>query len=158
MLFYTFSLKHKKTAGSVAVANNLKRARRFKTALSPNIWEYMKRKKYAKNSNRKSRWVIGNYVEWRSNVIETVGVEFCDSAILNSDIMKPRLLNQIDLCQALCKFATETQTKNETDYQPSTLRDIITAIQMHLHSNKIYWKLLPKEGGPLEDLFFVVDN
>ena len=77
---------------------------------------------------------------------------------MNSDITNPKLLNQADRCKALCKFVTGTQTKNQTDYQPKTLRDIVTAIQMHLHSNKVYWKIIPKEGGHFEDLFYVVDH
>ena len=58
----------------------------------------------------------------------------------------------------MCKFITEVQTQNETNYQPNTLCDIIISIQSYLHSHKMYWKLLPKQCGTFKDLFYIVDN
>ena len=35
---------------------------------------------------------------------------------------------------------------------------MVTAIQFYLHSNHVYWILLPKLGGPFVNLYYVVDN
>ena len=53
----------------------------------------MKAKKYAKNSNRKVKWAVSTYVNWRKVCIETTGLEMCDTDILASNLELPLQLN-----------------------------------------------------------------
>ena len=58
----------------------------------------------------------------------------------------------------MCKFVTEVKKHNNKDYPPQSLRGMVLAIQFFLHSNCIYWQLLPKQDGEFVDLYYVVDN
>ena len=113
---------------------------------------------YVDNTNHKSRWAVKTYIDWRKSCIETSCAEFCNRAILVSDLITSLLLEPAPLCDALCKFVTEMRKENSQDYPLQMVKGIITSIQMYLKSNKIYWKLLHKDGGQFSDLFCVVDN
>ena len=108
--------------------------------------------------NLKSRWAVTAYVDWRNDLIQRVGPEFCDTCVLKCDLLKPRLLEQGEFCKAMYKFVMEVRKYNGKDNPPQSLKGMVTAIQFYLHSNRIYWQLLPKLGGPFVDLFYVVDN
>ena len=84
-----------------------KATRSFKTPLPTADLENLKSLKYAKNSNRKSKWALNVFNDWRNGCIATSGVELCDTSILKSDLMNPKCLEPSALCQALCKFVTE---------------------------------------------------
>ena len=79
-----------------------------------------------------------SFIEWRQCIIERDGPEICDVSILKSDMCRPKELVEKDFCTAVCKFIMEVQTQQGTGYQPSTLCDIVTSIQSHLHANKVY--------------------
>ena len=88
----------------------------------------MKSISYASNSNRKAKWAVKLYTEWRDGCIATKGAEYCDTNILKTDLLKPQLLEEEAFCDTLCKFVTEMRKHNEYDYPPQTVRGIITAI------------------------------
>ena len=58
----------------------------------------------------------------------------------------------------MCKFVIKVPKHNGEDYPPNSLKGMVYAIQFYLHSNLVYWLLLPKLGGPFIDLYYVVDN
>ena len=61
----------------------------YKLPIGVDAMEEMKRRTYANNSNRKVKWAVKCYVDWRAACIKTRGTEFCDSQILRSDLFKP---------------------------------------------------------------------
>ena len=106
-------------------------------------------------TDRKSRWAVTAHVDWRNDCIKRDGVEFCDTAVLKSDLLKPRLLVLSDFCTAMCKFVTEVHKYNEKDYPPQSLKGMVIA---YLLSNWVYWKLLPKMGRDFVDFYYILDN
>ena len=78
--------------------------------------------------------------------------------ILNSDLTKLKELNETDFCSTMCKFVTKVRKHSGKDYPPNSLKGMVNAFQFYLHSNRVYWLLLPKLRGPFVDLYYVVDN
>ena len=123
----------------------------------PTDLEMLKHKRYAKNTDRKSRWGVTAYCEWRYKAIKDFG-DAVEPYILRSDLTKPKELLKSDFCQAMCKFVTEVRKHNGEDYPPNSLKGMVNAIQFYLHSDRVHWLLLPKLGGPFIVLYYVVDN
>ena len=98
------------------------------------------------------------YTELRNKKISNVGAEFVEIFILNSDLEWPKQLIQSQFCEAMCKFVNEVCKHDGQDYPPNLLKGLVNAIQFYLHSSRVYWILLPKLGGPVVDLYYVVDN
>ena len=67
---------------------------------------------------------------------------FVSHQIVREDLSFVRTFDQVELSFALSRFVTEVKKLDNTDYPPNTIRELIIMIQMHLHQNGIYWKLL----------------
>ena len=143
------SRKKKGTKQSLQVVSTKVKKRTYNTVLKKAEIESLKYRRYATNTNRKSRWAFTAHVDWRNDVIQKEGAEFCDSCVLNSDLLKPKELKVEEFCSAMCRLVTEVRKYNSKDYPPQSLKGMVTAIQFYLHSNLVYWQLLPKLGGPL---------
>ena len=50
--------------------------------------------------------------------------------------------NKSDLAFALSYFIREIKKLNGQEYPPNTLKEIVVMLQMYLHENGLYWKLL----------------
>ena len=109
--------------------------RKFKPKLDEDILEKMQTVAYAGNSKRKINWAVGLYRDWRVQVIDG---EDADQRILWSDLDEPKFLVKSSLAFSLCRFVTEMMKKNETNYPPNTVKEIIRAIQMYLNTKKIF--------------------
>ena len=63
-----------------------------------------------------------------------------------------------NLSSALCRFITEVQKVDESEYPPNSLRDLVYGIQMHLETQKFYWKLLDMSDEEFVNVAMVLDN
>ena len=110
-------------------------------------------KVFAPESQRKIKWAVNLYCEWRRN---RIGKAFCPNQIINSNLDLLFQLTQVDLAYSLCRFIREVKKLDGSDYPPNTLREMIVMIQMYLQSNGINWKLL--DGYSFVGLRNVLDN
>ena len=93
------------------------------------------------------------YDEWRRERLKQVLVS---SEIRNSHLNFVKYFTKDELCHALSQFITEVKKIDNSDFPDKTLREIIVMIQMHLHQNGVYWKLLDNvEFKPLRN---ILDN
>ena len=117
-----------------------------------NIFD-ISRKKFAPQSRHKMMWAVNMYNEWRGNRIGKPGVA---GEILQANLELLYTFTEHDLGFALSRFIREVKKLDGSDYPPNTIRDIIIMIQMYLHENSIYWKLL--DQPQFFSLRNVVDN
>ena len=83
--------------------------------------------------------------------------KFCESVeILRSDLDKLNQFSQSDLCYALCRFIREDKKLNGDEFPPNTVQEIVIMLQMYLHENGIYWRLL--DHPQFVTLHNVIDN
>ena len=75
-----------------------------------------------------------------------------------SDLTKPQTLVKEKFCNSLCKFIVEIQKVKGGDYPPQTVQALILAIQMHLKTCRVNWRLLNKDDPIFVDLFNIADN
>ena len=62
-------------------------------------------------------------------------VRVCDSGCVNE-------FTKEDLCFCMSRFIREIKKIDNTEYPSNTLHEIVLMIQMHLHQNNVFWKLL----------------
>ena len=93
-----------------------KTTRTYNQSLTAMELERLKHRCFAKNTDRKSRWGVTAYTEWRDAIIEEKGAEFIETFILKSNLLKPKELVQEDFCMAMCNFVTKVQKHNNKDY------------------------------------------
>ena len=99
------------------------------------------------------KWAVNLYSGWRANRIS----KYCENVeIYRADLDKLNQFSQNDLCFAMCRFVREVKKINGDDYPPNTVREIVIMIQMYLHENGIYWKLL--DHPQFVTLRNVIDN
>ena len=127
--------------------------RNFKTPQQEAKIYELSYKKFAEQSCKKIKWAVGMYDEWRLNRMKEI---YCPQEIVKCDLSLISEFSQTDLSFALSRFITEIKKLDNTDYPPNTLREIIVMVQMHLHQNGMYWKLL--DGNNFQTLRNVLDN
>ena len=137
---------------SVSVVDD-KKKREFKQPVDDSEIAGVSNRVFAPQSQRKIKWVVNLYSEWRRNQI---GKPFCPNQIINSNLDLILHLKQCDLAYALCRFIREVKKLDGSDYPPNTLREMIIMIQMYLQSNGVHWKLL--DGSMFVGLRNVLDN
>ena len=93
------------------------------------------------------------YSDWRCNHIAKPGVAY---QIVQANLEVLDGFDKIDLSYALCRFVREVKKLNGEDYPPNTVRELVIMVQMYLHENGIYWKLL--DQTEFLSLRNVVDN
>ena len=81
---------------------------------------------------------------------------FVPAQIVRADLSLNEPFDKIELSFALSRFITEVKKLDNTDYPPNTIRELVIMIQMHLHQNGVYWKLL--DGECFQSLRNVLDN
>ena len=79
-----------------------------------------------------------------------------DKEILQANLEVLYTFTESDLCFVLLRFIREVKKLDGTEYPPNTVRELIIMIQMYLHENSIYWKLL--DNSAFASLRNVVDN
>ncbi len=112
-------------------------------------------RKFADNMEKKIKWVIGIYCQWREHSLTS---SECDPRIHRSDLCYPKHLVMCNIAFCLCKFLTEVRKINSDKYPPHALYQMVVSIQMYLESHKIYWRLLGKGHDDLNDLYYTLDN
>ena len=134
-------------------SDNKKNKRVFKAPETDSNIVNMSAKKFAPRSRKKIKWAVNLYTEWRRNRIAQPGVP---SAIVNANIDMINSFTQGELAFSLCRFIREVRKIDGNEYPPNSIREIIIMLQMHLHENSVYWKLL--DGEHFLSVRNVVDN
>ena len=122
--------------------NVSKKRRIFKEPEKDSDIDVVSNKVFAKESQRKIKWAVNLYSQWRLN---RIGRAFCPNQIINANLDNLNSFSQVDLAFSLSHFIREIKKLDGNEYPPNTLREMIITIQMFLHSNSINWKLL--DGG-----------
>ena len=94
-------------------------------------------KNFVPESKKKIRWAVNMYCDWRQNRVNNK----CCEEILLADL-NYFAFSESDLAYALSCFIREVRKIDGGDFPPNTLREIIVMIQMYLHENAVYWKIL----------------
>ena len=116
-----------------------RKSREFKSPEDEiNISEFSK-KRFAPQSRRKIMWAVNLYRDWRQNRISILGANV---QLFNADLRFLENFNKAELCFALCRFVREVKKLDSRDYPPNTVRELVIMIQMYLHENGVFWKLL----------------
>ena len=98
-------------------------------------------------------WTVNLYNDWR---IQRLSDGVVSVEIVNANLDLLGSFNEKDLAFALSRFVREVKKLDGSDYPPNTIRELVIMIQMYLHENSIFWKLLDQpEFLPLRN---VVDN
>ena len=130
-----------------------KKTKRFKDPVDDRQIASVSNRVFAPESQRKIKWVINLYSEWRRNRISK---PFCPNQIVNANLDLLFQITQVDLAYSLCRFIREVKKLNGEEYPPNTLREMIIMVQMFLQTNGINWKLL--DGSAFVGLRNVLDN
>ena len=116
-----------------------KKCREFKAPEDDiNITNFSK-KKFAPQSKRKILWAVNMYSDWRKYRKQQ---PMPPREIVSADLDVIGSFTKDDLCFSLSRFVREVKKIDGSDYPPNTIRELVLMIQMHLHENEVYWKLL----------------
>ena len=147
------AVDRKNEGQKVTIFDKKKKQREFKKPEEDVNMNEMTKKKFAPQPKCKMLWAMNLYDDWRRNRMGQGGVA---DEIIKSDLNMIGEFIKADLCFSLCRFVREVKKMDGTDYPPSTIREIVICLQMHLHENCEAWKLLDQdEFMPLRN---VVDN
>ena len=130
-----------------------KKAREFKIPEKEETIEQFSKEQFAPQSKRKIMWAVNLYSDWHRNRIAVPGV--CHQ-IVQANLEMLYTFTQGDLCYSLSRFIREVKKPDGSDYPLNTVRDLVLMIQMYLHENSIYWKLL--DNPEFVMLHNVLDN
>ena len=133
--------------------NNAAKIREFKQPEHDDNIEQCSKKKFAPQSKRKIMWAVNLYGQWRLHRLRE-GIVPVEAVNANLDLLGS--FSQHDLSFSLSRFVREVKKLDGSDYPLNTLRELVIMIQMHLHENSIFWKLL--DQPEFLTLRNVVDN
>ena len=137
--------------GDGACVGNKKR--KFKEPQSDDKIDSCSNKNFAPQSKRKIKWAVKMYCDWRNTRLQNGEVA---QEILRADLNELCGMSKYDLSFALARFIREIKKLDDTDYPPNMLKEIVIMLQMYLHENSVYWKLL--DCPDFVTLRNVVDN
>ena len=108
-------------------------------------------KKFSPETNKKIKWVIKMYSEWREyrnsrDDLENVPCDLRDRSTITPD----------SLIFGVSRFITEVKKLDGSDFPGKTLYDLVICIQFHLETMGIAWHLLSNEM--FNDVKFTLDN
>ena len=113
--------------------------RKFKKPQTDKNISILGNKKFAQQSKKKIMWAVNMYCDWRKARLSDVNVA---NEIKKADLNCLSAFDQSHLCYSLVRFIREVKKLDESEYPPNTLKEIVIMIQMYLHENGVYWKLL----------------
>ena len=93
------------------------------------------------------------YSQWRYERLKQLNVPI---QIKKSDLDTLTAFNKSDLCYSLSRFVREIKKIDNSEYLPNMLREIVIMIQMHLHENGVYSKML--DHPEFVNLHNILDN
>ena len=99
--------------------------------------------KYAENSNRKIRYIVGMYNDWHNFVLDS---DDCDDRILWSDLDTPSrsMLVKSSLCYSLCCFVTEMVKKDDSEFPPNSVKGCDSCYSNVLEYQKVVLEIVGK--------------
>lgn len=111
----------------------------------------MSRKTFSTETNKKIRWVVRMFDDWRNfrnsqPNLENIQFDFNDESTISREA----------LVFAMCRFLIEVKKLDGSDFPGRTLYDITVCMQFKLETLGYHWKLLNEEC--LKDIRFTLDN
>ncbi len=143
------------TVFKVPTEKDTLKKRTFHSPCGSDELEDLSKWKFAVNTERKIKWVLGIYCQWCEHKLAD---KRCDIRICKSDIHFPSKLQLTDMAYSLRMFLTEARKLDSSEYPPRTLYQMILCIQMFFEKHKVFWKLLGKGDECLTDLYYTLDN
>ena len=134
-------------------STDVKKKRSFKEPQCDFVIDNYSHKEFAPQSKRKIKWAVGMYNEWREQRLMEKNVH---NAIKLCDLDHLGTFTKRDLAYSLVRFVREIKKIDGSDYPPNTLREILIMIQMYLHQNDVFWKIL--DHAEFVTLCNVLDN
>ena len=119
-----------------------RRCREFKLPETDRTLNSISKKNFAPKSKSKIMWAVNMYSEWRRN---RLAMPLCPPEIINANLDMVGTFAKNDLCHSLSRFIREVKKLDGSEYPPNTVRDLVLMVQMYLHENSVYWKLLDQE-------------
>ena len=98
-------------------------------------------------------WAVNMYCDWRRNRLRQPLVV---PQIINADLDRVGTFAKSDLCYSMSRFIREVKKLDGSEYPPNTVRDLVLMVQMYLHENSMFWKLL--DQAEFMALHNVLDN
>ena len=138
-----------------SIGRTKKVRREFKEPVEDSKLIQMSHRKFAPESQKKMKWAVNLYCDWRVNRVQKVSVPI---QIVRANLDDLYNVSQDDLCYSLSCFIGEIKKVDKSDYPPNTLKEIIVMIQMFLNEKGVYWKLLDTQCHAFAALRNVVDN
>ena len=121
------------------MTNGRKQCCEFKIPETEQTIDSISKKNFAPKSKTKILWAVNMYSEWRKNRLSS---GLCVPEIINVNLDCVGMFAKIDLCYSMSSLIREVKKLDGSDYPPNTFRDIVLMVQMYLHENSLFWKLL----------------
>ena len=127
--------------------------RKFKEPQCDYVMNSVSHKDFAPQGKHKIKWAVNMYVDWRN---QRMKCENCPNEIMFADLDRLGMFTQNDLAFSLARFIREIKKLDDSEYSPNTLGEILIMIQMYLHQNDVFWKVL--DHAEFVTLRNVLDN
>ena len=128
--------------------------REYHEPLDVNSMTKLTYKKFSDETNKKIKWVLKMYREWRINRI----TRECQDDTINNicDLDDVDNIKKENLVTGVCRFLTEIKKLNGCEFPGKTLFEMVICVQFHLESCGKSWKLLSHDE--FKDIKFTLDN
>ena len=83
----------------------------------------MRAKQYAENSEKKVKWTVKSYTDWRHNAMASDVNS--DQGFHSADLHSLKSLDKVASGFIVCKFITEVVKINSDEYPPNTIKELI---------------------------------
>ena len=111
----------------------------------------MSKKTFSGETNKKIRWVVKMYNEWRSYRNSQPNL---DNIVMDFDDVSS--ITKESLVFVMCRFLTEVKKLDGSEFPGRTLYDILICVQFKLETMGFHSRLL--NDKPLKDIRFTLDN
>ena len=125
--------------------------REYNVGLNDDQMEDLSHKNFSYETNKKIRWVLKMFHEWRSYWNSTPDLKHIDC-----DLDDKSSISMESVIFAVPRFITEVKKLDGSNFPGKTLYDIVICIQFHLESIGFAWKLLNQDT--FKDVRFTLDN
>ena len=125
--------------------------REYNLPLKDDEMEDLSHKNFSYETNKKIRWVLKMFREWRSYRNSSASLDNIECDLDNKESISIE-----SLTFAVPHFITEVKKLDGSDFPGKTLYDIVIFIQFHLESIGFAWKLLNQDT--FKDVRFTLDN
>ncbi len=114
-------------------------AERFHPETDSETLDFMSKKRFSANTDRKVTWAANLYCDWRNKRLAN---PLCDLRIKGADIDCLSKLDKTNLSFALSNFVNEIKRHDGQDFPATTLYQITVCLQFHVAGTGLEWKLI----------------